>query len=104
MTKEPAAFKPHWPQALKQNQIYRVPCDDKGRNGTCWLQVIIGNDGDVHVSMFEKENPEDAPNPIPSVRIRTFAGGGRHCRTRQALLWLAEAIRMDAEELRCSHE
>jgi hypothetical protein len=33
------------------------------------------------------------------VRCRTGIGGGRHSRTRQALLWLAMAIKLDNEEL-----
>jgi hypothetical protein len=76
-----------------------VPCDDKGRTGASWLQVMVAEDGDVHVSMQDWERfPEGRPNPLPSVRIRSSYGGGRNQRTRQALLWLAQAIRLDAEE------
>lgn len=95
-------FSPHWPDGLKPSTIYEFQCDDKGRNGTCWLRVIVAEDGDAHVSMMEWEDPlekESNPNPFPSVRCRTGTGGGRHRRTRQALLWLAQAIRLDNEEL-----
>lgn len=94
---EPVApFKPHWPAGLEPLNHYKVLCDDKGRNGGSWLAVMVANDGDVHVSMQDWEQvPEGEPDPFPSIRIRTFAGGGRHDKTRQALLWLAEAIRQD---------
>jgi hypothetical protein len=89
-------FKPYWPPNLKTHEFYEVACDDKGRNEMSWLRVLIAPDGDVHVSMQEWEDfPQGQPDPFPSVRIRTFGGGGRNQRTRQALLWLAEAIRLD---------
>lgn len=100
-TKEPSAFKPHWPEGVQQNTLYEVLCDDKGRNGTVWMRVLVANDGDVHVSMFDQEDPaRDEPSQFPSIRVRTVAGGGRNARTRQALLWLADAIRRDNEENR----
>lgn len=78
---------------------YEVPCDDKGRMGGSWLRVMVASDGDVHVAMQDwEEVPEGSPSPFPSVRIRSLAGGGRHFRTRQALLWLADAIRRDIED------
>jgi hypothetical protein len=89
-------FRPRWPDGLKSREFYEVPCDDKGRNGGTWLRVMVADDGDVHVSMQEWERiPEGQPDPLPSIRIRTLAGGGRHGRTRQALLWLAKAIELD---------
>lgn len=96
---EPAAFKPCWPSGIEAMTAYQIPCDDKGRSGGSWLRVIIANDGDVHVSMQDwEEVPKGEPSPCPSIRIRTHAGGGRSLRTRQALLWLAEAIRLDAKD------
>jgi hypothetical protein len=93
-------FAPYFPKGLKPGQFYRVLCDDKGRNGGTWLQVMISPaDGDVHVSMQDWENrPDGEPWPFPSLRARTAASGGRNDRTRQALLWLAEAIRLDTED------
>lgn len=93
-------FEPAWPPGLKHDEAHRLPCDDKGRNGGSWLQVMVANDGDVHLLMQDWEDPsEGIPNPIPGLRCRTFQGGGRHGRTHQALLWLAQAIRLDREEL-----
>lgn len=90
-------FEPHWPKALEVGRQYRVYCDDKGHSRGTWLNVVVGNDGDVHVSMQDWEHmPKGKPDPLPSVRVRTFAGGGKNSRTRQALLWLAEAMRLDA--------
>lgn len=100
-TKEPAALKPHWPEGLEQGKLYRIFCDDKGRDGGSWLQVYVQNDSDVCVVMQDWEDIKESgtsPNPIPSIRVRTHAGGGRNIRTRQALLWLADAIRRDNEE------
>lgn len=91
-------FEPYWPDGLETRKMYRVMCDDKGRNGGSWLRVFIADDGDVHLTMQDWEHigkQGSLPNPIPSIRIRTLAGGGRNLRTRQGLLWLTEAIRMD---------
>jgi hypothetical protein len=85
-----------WPDGLEPMTAYRIACDDKGAQGGAWLEVIIGQDGDVHVQMQEWEFiPEGSPHPLPGIRIRTLHGGGRNRRTRQALLWLADAIRRD---------
>lgn len=95
---ESPIFKPHWPEGLETQTIYKFPCDDKGRDGGTWLRVIIAEDGDAHVSMQEWEDIREEgskPSPFPSVRCRTYFGGGRHLRTRQSLLWLAQAIRLD---------
>lgn len=99
---EIAAFEPEWPDGLEQLRFYEFPCDDKGRDGGSWLRVMVAGDGDVHVSMQDWEDIKregSAPSPNPSVRCRTLAGGGRYRRTRQALLWLAQAIRLDNAEL-----
>lgn len=102
MKEENKVFKPHWPEGIKASTIYEFPCDDKGRDGGTWLRVLVAEDGDVHVSMQDWEDirePGTRPSPHPSVRCRTGVGGGRHARTRQALLWLAKAIQLDNEEL-----
>lgn len=92
-------FKVHWPEGLKTREFYEVLCDDKGRNGGSWMRVMIADDGDVHVAMQDWEKiPEGQPHPIPSIRIRTMAGGGKNQRTRQALIWLAKAIELDSQE------
>lgn len=93
-----------WPPGIESGIFYEVPCDDRGRGGGVWLRVFISPaDGDVYVSMLDwediKEEEGTKPDPFPSIRIRTYAGGGRHYRTRQALLNLAEAIMLDNEEI-----
>ncbi len=90
-----------WPECIEAGKDYEVRCDDKGRNGGSWLKVYVSPvDGDVYVSMQDwEEIPEEAPSPFPSIRVRTFAGGGRNARTRQALLNLAEAIKLDSESM-----
>lgn len=98
---------PHWPEGLEMLRHYEFPCDDKGRDGGCWLRVMVAGDGDVHVSMQEWEDIREAgstPNPFPSVRCRAYHGGGRFTRTRQALLLLADAIRRDREALGTDQE
>ncbi len=95
MKKNPA-FNPEWPKDLKTNTFYQVFCDDKGRNKSSWLKVMVAEDGDVHLVMQDWEKcPDGEPSPFPSIRIRTSSGGGRNPNVRQALLWLAEAIRID---------
>lgn len=87
-----------WPEGLKHNETYELPCDDKGRDGGSWLRVVIAEDGDVWLCMQDWEDirqEHSAPNPIPSLRCRTYFGGGRHGRTHAALLQLANAIRLD---------
>lgn len=97
--KESSVFKPHWPEGLQQGVAYELRCDDKGHAGGSWLRVAIAPDGDVHLLMQDWETiPEGEPNPIPGLRVRTLFGGGRNLRTRQALLWLAQAIKLDAAE------
>lgn len=92
-------FEPHWPEGLEVGTLYRVPCDDKGRNGGSWLQILIAEDGDVYVSMQDWEDmPEGQPDALPGIRIRTLHGGGRNQKVRQVLLWLAAAIKVDTRE------
>lgn len=105
-----AVLRPHWPEGLEQGKFYEFRCDDDGRDGAAFFRVLVANDGDVHLcaskqlesGFTDKVSGERLPNlydPFPSVRCRTMAGGGRHRRTRQALLWLALAIKLDNEEL-----
>ena len=100
MIREAATFAPQWPPGLQQGEFYRVLCDDTaGQHQSSWLKVIVANDWDVHVSMQSWERcPDGEPFPHPSIRVRTVAGGGRNHRTRQALLWLARAMQLDAED------
>lgn len=97
--REPRVFAPAWPEGLEKGKVYRLLCDDKGGKGGTWLCLQVAEDGDVHVTMQDWEDiPEGIPNPIPSLRSRTFFGGGRSLRAHQALLWLADGVRRDEEE------
>ena len=97
--REPLVFEPHWPDGINAGKAYRIACDDNGRNGGSWAQVLVDAQGDVYLSVQDwEEMPAGASSLNPCIRNRTLAGGGRNTRTRQALLWLAEAIRLDNEE------
>ncbi len=92
-------FEPKWPEDLEQNSLYEFNCDDAClEEEQAVLRVVVGDDGDVYVSMIQINLEHNTVDPFPSVRCRTFIGGGRHERTRQALLWLAQAMRLDSEE------
>jgi hypothetical protein len=86
---------PHWPETLKSRQLYERPCDDK-RYGR--LTLSFSEDGDAWVTVHEGEREDLSDFHTATVRIRTLFGGGRSIRTRQALLWLAEAMRQDEAE------
>lgn len=100
-----AVLSPHWPTGVMPEERYRVLCDDKGQTEQAWFEVIVAPDGDVHVAAYCGVDLKGEPltgempfNPFPTVRVRSFAGGGRNLHTRQALLWLAYAIQLDKEE------
>lgn len=96
---DPEVFKSRWPDGLEAMKRYEVQCDDDGRRCDASLSVLVDQQGDVYVSMHayhDEERTTENLNPFPTVRIRTAFGGGRNRRTRQALLWLAKAIEMDA--------
>lgn len=108
--KERLVLRPHWPQGLEQGRFYQFNCDDDGRDGNAFFRVLVANDGDVHLCASKLLEPgftdkvsgeqlRSIYDAFPSVRCRTTLGGGRHRRTRQALLWLARAIQLDNEEL-----
>lgn len=81
-----------WLETLKTQTTYKRSSDDTdgeliGHN----LFVNINPDGDAYLFT-------DCPHPYNSLRFRTYCGGGRSLRVRNALLILAEAIRLDQEE------
>lgn len=105
-----SVFRANWPEGLEQGRLYQFNCDDDGRDGEAFFRVLVADDGDVHLcaskliepGFTDKVTGERLPSlyaPVPSVRCRTGVGGGRHARTRQALLWLALAIKLDNAEL-----
>ncbi len=112
---EEIVFRSHWPEGIEENRFYQFNCDDDGRNGDAFIRVVVASDGDVHLcasklldqGFTDKVTSENRPAVyafFPSVRCRTGVGGGRHRRTRQALLWLARAIQLDNAENGISNE
>lgn len=81
-----------WPEMLETNKCYSRLHDDHDGTNTGHINVTIDTMGDVYLSI-------DPPNPFGygSLRFRTWGGGGVSLRTRNALLILAEAIRLDNE-------
>ena len=85
---------PFWLGEIKSNIVYQTEDDDSPPN-EAWLQVVFSGDGDAWVAKI-------TDSPIKSIRKRTYAGGGRDHRTRQALMILAYAMKLDAEgEYQC---
>jgi hypothetical protein len=97
---EPHAFRAAWPEGLEAMKSYGVECDDEGMRCDANMSVMVDEQGDVYVSMHAYHDEDRTVrnlNPFPTIRIRTGIGGGRNRRTRQALLWLAKAMELDAE-------
>lgn len=97
----PDIFKATWPEGLEANKRYEVQCDDDGHLCDASMYVMVDDQGDAYVGMhkyLDEERGVKNLNPFPSIRIRTFHGGGRMRRTRQALLWLARAIALDSAD------
>lgn len=78
---------PHFPKSLGTGEQHQRFEDDSPDG---WIAVTIGNDSDCHLTVLDVQR-----QCMASARFRTYFGGGRSTRTRQALLWLAEAIRQD---------
>ena len=81
---------PFWINGLESNVLYQTEDDDSPPN-EAWLQIVFSNDGDAWVHKL-------ADCPMKSIRKRTYAGGGKDLRTRQALMILAFAIKLDNDE------
>ena len=85
-----ALMPDYWPQTLDTRHGYTRRQDDTDgrRDHAQNLEVMIGPDGDCWLTAGGGQ----------TLRFRTWAGGGLSVRTRQALLVLAEAIRLDNED------
>ena len=82
-----------WPPSLSTAKNYRVQTDDSdGQPEFGQLTVAIAQDGDVHLWI---SGHEGMSHPV---RMRTYAGGGRHLMVRNALLLLALAIQFEQDE------
>jgi hypothetical protein len=80
----------YWLQTLDTRTGYTRRHDDTDgkRDHEQDLTVVIGPDGDCWVTAGGGQG----------LRFRTYAGGGQSLRTRQALMVLAEAIRLDNQD------
>ena len=79
---------PVWIPTLSTDVTYTRIHDDHDGTGEGQVTVSVDQMGDVWL---------DVDVTRFSLRFRTFGGGGRSLRTRNALLILAEAIRLDNE-------
>jgi hypothetical protein len=74
----------YWPENLKANIMYSTQQDDTdGDTKEGFLHVMFSIDGDAWVSIDDSK----------LIRFRTWGGGARNHRVRNALLVLAEAIK-----------
>lgn len=81
---------PFWPESLAPRTQYLRYCDDTRKGG---ISVVFGDDGDGWIDVYQHIDPDDFNG---SVRFRMpMTGGGQSPRVRNALLILAEAIRLD---------
>lgn len=78
-----------WPPSLKTDTTYARRHDDTDGQNEGYIGVHIDASGDV---WFQADTTH-------SLRFRTWGGGGQSLRTRNALLILADAIRLDNQEL-----
>lgn len=79
--------RPFWLETLNDADCYERQHDDTDGKPEGFLAVSFGPDGDAYVSIHMH----------PVLRFRTEIGGGGSPRTRNALILLAEAIRLDNE-------
>lgn len=84
---------PFWPETLETGKCYQR-FEDDSPNG--YISVVFGGDGDGHLMVIAEQDPNDHKL---SMRFRMpLQGGGQSPRVRNALLILAEAIRLDNED------
>ncbi len=79
--------EPYWLKDLKVDEVYfrtQDDCDGDLKEG---IGVSIDRQGDIFVRTTQ--------GVMSDCRFRTCGGGGRSLRVRNALLMLAEAIRLD---------
>lgn len=84
---------PWWPPSLKTGKFYQRFEDDSPLGS---ISVVIGGDGDAHLSVICECDPNERNL---SFRFRMpMSGGGQSPRVRNAILFLAEAIRLDNQD------
>ena len=77
-------------EKVETGKHHTIECDD----AESYMTVAASCDGDLHLWLDKGRN---SCGINPSFRARTFDGGGRSERVRQALLLLAVAIIEDQE-------
>ncbi len=83
-----------WPKHLETMENYSVKrYEDDSRFGM--LTVTISEDADAWIDVLSEADPNELHTVM---RFRTFIGGGQSPRVRNALLILAEAIRLDNKD------
>jgi len=82
---------PFWIPGLESKTQYSTHDDDTPDSTVAILSIIFSDDGDAWVAKWT--DPSHA-----SIRKRTHAGGGKDLRTRQAIMILAFAMKLDEEE------
>ena len=82
--------KPLFIETLETMTMYQRVQDDCDGDLGQRVNVIMGNDGDMHISILGDNL---------TLRFRNYFGGGASLRVHNALKILAEAIRLDNEEL-----
>jgi len=80
---------PFWIQAISSDETYSRLNDDHDGTETGNLLVKFSCDGDAWITVDK---------PWPPLRFRNFGGGGLSLRTRNALMILAYAIKLDNEK------
>lgn len=81
-----------WPENLRSNESYVRMHDDHDGTFDGMLHVTIGPDGDAWVKTTGTKQCQ-------SLRFRTHGGGGSSLLVRNALVLLAEAIRLESEHV-----
>jgi hypothetical protein len=87
---------PH-PAEIEPGVLYMRLQDDHDGTYEGLIGVAFSRDGDAHVQFTESES--GAP-----LRFRTILGGGASPRTRNALVLLALAMKLDADEEKAAKE
>ena len=78
-----------FPEGIEANNCYFRTHDDCDGDRSEGINVVIGPDSDAWIAIHQRNN---------SCRYRTYYGGGLSKRTRNALLILALAIKLDNDE------
>lgn len=84
--------EPFWLSTLQTNVLYQRFEDDSRRG---YIGVTFSPDSDGWIEIFSKPDPNEGNSVF---RFRTYFGGGQSLRVRNALMVLAEAIRLDNVE------